>query len=704
MSSDHQSALQYTSVCSTPSESYPLQDTLLEYPLFQLTPSEPRLDSSTSSDSCSFQDTLPEYLLCQLSPSELQSDSSTSSESYIFRDTPPEDPLLQYTPSELGSDRSIPSESCLLQDTLPGYQYQQTQPGYQSDQVTPHRCQLMSTLPGYQKVQDTSSEYQKTTQPRCQLMEYDPTGYKVQPAPSEHKHLTQPGCYLLQNPPSYQVQPAPLEYQEQVALLAYQPDLSASPGLQMKSQQGYQGQPVSSGLKQALPPPLGFLMQPAQPGYIPGWSVPSRHTQGSLQQSQGQNSFKRVQSSGDNHNQDATRPSVALTTVGQYSQKLGAVHRFMLSSPERAAITRECHIMAGQRSSTDNHSELKKARMQRDEKDVQSIVDTIEGMVNPFDNQLEPDKLYHLASGSVAKPLVIKDLDNAKEIGDNAFIDFCKSRLKKGEVEFHEAIKRKKLKTFKDNVKPSVSSVKNKEISLKSDRDTFARCLIVGNIRNISIDVMLTSTLGPRSAALAYPDGSLMKTNKAVLMETLISGVTPSPYVQIPDGSIWVWDAMALVQSMKPQPTFIKFAEAVLRVLLTNARITNSMFVHFVPDQYLENSIKNTERNRRGADEFGEVKIYKPDQSISQWSKYLSSGKNKGNLQNFLFDTWSKVDKSVLGNITLVVGHGNECHKIYVNEQSTEVIVSPVPELYSNQEEADTRILLHCKYINCNVI
>ena len=377
MSSDYQSALQYTSVCSTPSEFYPLQDTLPGYPLCQLSPSEPRLDSltasescsqdtlpeyllsqlsqselrsdsstslepyplqdtlpdyplcqltpseprlesstslescsfqdtlpeyllcqvspselrldsSTSSESCSSQDTLPEYLLCQLSPSELQSDSSNSSESYIFQDTPTEDPLLHYTPAEFGSDRSIPSESRLLQDTLPGYQYQHT-------------------LPGYHKVQDTSSEYQKTTQPRYQLMEYDPTRYKVQPVPSGHKHLTQQGCYLLQNSPSYQVQPAPLEYQEQVALLAYQPALSASPGLQMKSsQQGYQGQPESSGFQQALPAPAGFLMQPDQPGYIPGLNVPSEHTQGSLQKSQGQNSFNRVQGSGDNHNQDAT--------------------------------------------------------------------------------------------------------------------------------------------------------------------------------------------------------------------------------------------------------------------------------------------------------------------------------------------------------------------------------------------------------------
>ena len=53
--------------------------------------------------------------------------------------------------------------------------------------------------------------------------------------------------------------------------------------------------------------------------------------------------------------------------------------------------------------------------------------------------------------------------------------------------------------------------------------------------------------------------------------------------------------AMALVQSMKPQPTFKKFAEAVLQVVIRNEGSTNSKFVHFVPDHYLENNIKNIE-------------------------------------------------------------------------------------------------------------
>ena len=62
-------------------------------------------------------------------------------------------------------------------------------------------------------------------------------------------------------------------------------------------------------------------MQLAQPGYVPGLNVLSGHAQGSLQQSQGQNSVKVVPVSHDNHNRDATQPSVALTTVGQYSRE-----------------------------------------------------------------------------------------------------------------------------------------------------------------------------------------------------------------------------------------------------------------------------------------------------------------------------------------------------------------------------------------------
>ena len=43
--------------------------------------------------------------------------------------------------------------------------------------------------------------------------------------------------------------------------------------------------------------------------------------QGPLQQSQGQNSFRRAQGSGNSNNQEAIQPRVALSTVGQYARE-----------------------------------------------------------------------------------------------------------------------------------------------------------------------------------------------------------------------------------------------------------------------------------------------------------------------------------------------------------------------------------------------
>lgn len=64
---------------------------------------------------------------------------------------------------------------------------------------------------------------------------------------------------------------------------------------------------------------------------------------------------------------------------------------------------------------------------------------------------------------------------------------------------------------------------------------------------------------------------ALVKTDKAKLMHFLEGLVNPPATVEIPDGSTWVWDAMALVQAMKPQDTFGRFANSVLMYLITAA-------------------------------------------------------------------------------------------------------------------------------------
>lgn len=77
----------------------------------------------------------------------------------------------------------------------------------------------------------------------------------------------------------------------------------------------------------------------------------------------------------------------------------------------------------------------------------------------------------------------------------------------------------------------------------------------MGSVRQINIDEMLTYSLGPLPQSIANFDGSLVKTNKAKLMHILEEDISPPATVRdIPDGSVWIWDAMALVQQLKLQP------------------------------------------------------------------------------------------------------------------------------------------------------
>lgn len=150
-------------------------------------------------------------------------------------------------------------------------------------------------------------------------------------------------------------------------------------------------------------------------------------------------------------------------------------------------------------------------------------------------------------------------------------------------LESMNQLKKMKLKSFKDTAVSSLTMTKGREVTLKADCDLFARLIVVGTVRKTDLSELLG--LGPLPASLAHFDGSLMKTDKAKLMRCLEAAVNPPATVEkIPEGSTLVWDAMALVQVLKPQPTFGMFADSALRSIISVAKTSKSKVIHFVPD------------------------------------------------------------------------------------------------------------------------
>ena len=170
-----------------------------------------------------------------------------------------------------------------------------------------------------------------------------------------------------------------------------------------------------------------------------------------------------------------------------FSLNKGAVHRWLLTSHERAAIIQAYREMAGL-SDIDGDGVIKEtgeSRMAVDDNDVQKVQATLANWGNPFSSS-ETDEICHLASGKTAPKNIECDLLTAYDRGNEAMEIFVQRRLVKAEVPFYDRIPKMRLSTF---ASLSLSTVKicGKEVVLKADRDLFARLIVTAQTREIDL-------------------------------------------------------------------------------------------------------------------------------------------------------------------------------------------------------------------------
>ncbi|KAJ8384450.1 hypothetical protein AAFF_G00204710 [Aldrovandia affinis] len=244
-----------------------------------------------------------------------------------------------------------------------------------------------------------------------------------------------------------------------------------------------------------------------------------------------------------------------------------------------------------------------------------------------------------------------------------AYEGFKRDRLEdeKPKTQFHDKMTKKRLKMFSDIRKKPSASNPNKVI-LQADRKLFAHMVLVAESRHLQMSDVLSHSLGPLPWALANGDGTLRKTNKAVLAKELEKQVLPAE--TIPGSSATIIDGMSLVQKMKgnDQTFSQRAASALTQILHEGAR---SQRIDVVFDVYQEDSIKNAERANRGC----------------------TTG------IQFLVAKWKTPKlRDRLNDKQLYVASEESCLHI-TKDQWAEVA-----SLQSNQEEADTRMILNAAH------
>ena len=286
-------------------------------------------------------------------------------------------------------------------------------------------------------------------------------------------------------------------------------------------------------------------------------------------------------------------------------------------------------------------------------------------------------------------PDVANDLLHAQDTGKKAMEDFIKARLVESSVVFHEAIKRNKLKAFASSeVTKKLTCSQNKISQIRAERNVFAQLVFLSLEHDVDLEITLSFPLGPVPWPLATADGMPAKTDKSTLLHNLESGIEPT--LDRSSDAVHIIDGNAMLQSFKPIPdTFQELAEHVYDKLPKSHR------VDFITDTYKPKSIKSYERASRGM----APTVLLPGamtKTPHYWSNFMSNGKNKIQLINLLLEQW-KIEKYaaklVDRNIYYVIGEKVYC---LMSEEGTVVSSYPEENILSSQEEADTRIILHC--------
>ena len=388
----------------------------------------------------------------------------------------------------------------------------------------------------------------------------------------------------------------------------------------------------------------------------------------------------------------------------------------------RWSLTR--HILGGYASAmkdrsgqgvTDRHQheETYPAAMKRDEEHLNALTSHLrDKMTDPFDVTSHPEVLVNISTGVLATAEIQQSLLHATDTGQKKMEKFVEASLSSGQNQsFYSPIARSKLKTFADmNKKTKIKLLGGRDVTLQvniSPELVFRRALTLAKNRDgVTVSSVLSHPIGPVPTGLFHDDGTMRKCTKAELGHKLEE--LTSKQAELPDyhplSTVFIKDAMATIQAINGN-RFKTFGDLAYEYMASLAREFNkAATVIDVFDRYdNENSVKAGERERRASSIGGPQKEYDviEGRAVPQWKRFLSVAKNKQSLVKFLCDYVVKNIPTALKQrrhwkLIIAGGLKNPTEAKCMTAEG----LQDMPQLQSNHEEADTRMILHAMAAN----
>ena len=325
----------------------------------------------------------------------------------------------------------------------------------------------------------------------------------------------------------------------------------------------------------------------------------------------------------------------------------------------------------------------------KSEKAVCEIMKVLtEEYINPFDVVLESNELFNLSSDV---PLQCTDVLSCWEIGQTKFKNFTDESISSKLKPFHDPIKKTKITVFKDMMKLTKVSNNGKPAVIEANRNILGKLLAISAKHEHSIDfeIALSYPLTATPLSLSNPDGSRRVTQKSKFVEILSSyRDEPPAQAEVVDTDVLVIDFIAQVRVItKAVPD--TFEDLAINLLQSIPK--GYLRVDLVADTYRKASIKTAEKNKRGMTSKVTIKSGK-SKIPRNFKAFMMNGENKSRLIDIIFDfiinNKTRCLKIVRANM-IVLSRDGGCDEVTSSE------VRRLNRLSSNQEEADTKVVLH---------
>ena len=226
----------------------------------------------------------------------------------------------------------------------------------------------------------------------------------------------------------------------------------------------------------------------------------------------------------------------------------------------------------------------------------------------------------------------------------------------------------------------------------------YIQLLAINSFNKVPLERVMSFENAPVPLSLFDDSGKMIANKKSDFMEKLETLINPNLILkELSDIDCVIFDGMAIIQMLKPvssiiKPTFCDLAHMFWTHILHKSKGISA--VHVVFDRYLENSIKTQTREKRGDQSLITANI-QPHMKTLDLKKLLTSSKSKSQLTKFYTTYFCEQAPDLLSDSQSMFISGGFDDKAV---QVTRDCVRYVNELNSNQEEVDTRMILHVKY------